>query len=84
MEIKMGDATKLLFLSRARLKEILKVLYKDGLEEALKLHHSLLCKMEAITVGEVDLDDELYHELNQYEHLLDFVEAILNDNGAGL
>lgn len=79
----MSDALKLLTLSRARLKEILKVLYQDGLEEALKLHHSLLCKMEAITVGEVELEG-LDHELNLYEHLLEFVEGILNDHGAVL
>lgn len=79
----MSDALKTLVLSRARLKEILKVLYQDGLEEALKLHHSLLCKMEDITVGEVDLEN-LDYELASYEHLLEFVEAILNDNGAGL
>lgn len=80
----MSDVTKLLVLSGPRLKEILKVLYQDGLEEALKLHHSLLCKMEAITVGEVELEYGLDHELNHYEHLLEFVEAILNDHGAGL
>jgi len=79
----MSDALKLLTLSRARLKEILRVLYQDGLEEALKLHHSLLCEMEAITVGEVGLE-ELDYQLASYEHLLEFVEAILNDHGAGL
>ena len=79
----MSDAIKLLVLSGARLKEILRVLYQDGLEEALKLHLSLLHKMEAITVGEVELE-KLDHQLASYEHLLEFVEAILNDHGAGL
>lgn len=79
----MTDATKLLFLSRVRLKEILRVLYQEGLEEALKLHRSLLCKMEVITV-EIFERENLNQGMLEYEYLLDFVEAILNDYGAGL